>query len=173
MYVHNDTLQALGRPAYMFSDNAIRLKPIFGIWVQSLRSVSFDIELLDNKIVYQTQELGTADFMVHHIHAFTIHCTLILLKGVLYARSSRLIADKAELGFRYPCDGPGRGGTCQSPWDHVFLGMFWMYNCVSVVIFHFFWKMQSDVWGYYNSTANTIEHISGGDWAVNSGTING
>ena len=72
--------------------------------------------------------LGTADFMVHHIHAFTIHVTvLILLKGVLYARSSRLVPDKANLGFRFPCDGPGRGGTCQvSAWDHVFLGLFWM-----------------------------------------------
>ena len=59
-------------------------------------------------------KLGTADFMVHHIHAFTIHVTvLILLKGVLYARSSKLIPDKANLGFRFPCDGPGRGGTCQ------------------------------------------------------------
>jgi hypothetical protein len=36
------------------------------------------------------------------------------LKGVLYARSSRLIPDKANLGFR-SCDGPGRGGTCQVP----------------------------------------------------------
>ena len=73
-------------------------------------------------------KLGTADFMVHHIHAFTIHVTvLILLKGVLYARSSKLIPDKANLGFRFPCDGPGRGGTCQSSsWDHVFLGLFWM-----------------------------------------------
>lgn len=140
-----------------------------------MRLTSFDIELLRNKIVYQTQELGTADFMVHHIHAFTIHCTLlILVKGVLYARSSRLIDDKAELGFRYPCDGPGRGGTCKvSPWDHVFLGVFWMYNCISVVIFHFSWKMQSDVWGFYNTNTNTVEHISGGDWSVNAGTING
>jgi hypothetical protein len=33
------------------------------------------------KIAYS---LGTADFMVHHIHAFTIHVTvLILLKGVI------------------------------------------------------------------------------------------
>uniref|UniRef100_A0A453HTH2 photosystem I n=1 Tax=Aegilops tauschii subsp. strangulata TaxID=200361 RepID=A0A453HTH2_AEGTS len=25
--------------------------------------------------------------------------------------------DKANLGFRFPCDGPGRGGTCQvSAW---------------------------------------------------------
>ncbi len=66
------------------------------------------------------------------IHAFTIHVTvLILLKGVLYARSSRLIPDKANLGFRFPCDGPGRGGTCQvSAWDHVFLGLFWMVRLV-------------------------------------------
>jgi hypothetical protein len=67
------------------------------------------------------------------VHAFTIHVTvLILLKGVLYARSSRLIPDKANLGFRFPCDGPGRGGTCQvSAWDHVFLGLFWMVRHVS------------------------------------------
>jgi photosystem I P700 chlorophyll a apoprotein A1 len=63
--------------------------------------------------------------MVHHIHAFTIHVTvLILLKGVLYARSSRLIPDKANLGFRFRTL---VGGTCQvSAWDHVFL-LFWMY----------------------------------------------
>ena len=24
---------------------------------------------------------------------------------------SRLVPDKARLGFRFPCDGPGRGGT--------------------------------------------------------------
>ena len=35
---------------------------------------------------------GTADLLVHHIHAFTIHVTaLILVKGVLFARSSRLV----------------------------------------------------------------------------------
>ena len=87
----------------------------------------------------------------------------ILLKGVLFARSSRLIPDKANLGFRFPCDGPGRGGTCQvSSWDHVFLGLFWMYNGLSVVIFHFSWKMQSDVWG-----------LTGGNFAQSSITING
>lgn len=36
-------------------------------------------------------------------HAFTIHVTvLILLKGVLFARGSRLIPDKSVLGFRFP-----------------------------------------------------------------------
>jgi len=146
-----------------------------------LRVVSFDVEVLDGKVIRMAQELGTADFMVHHIHAFTIHTTLlILLKGVLYARNSRLVSDKLELGFRYPCDGPGRGGTCQiSPWDHIYLAVFWMYNSLSVVLFHYFWKMQSDVWGVlsvydaYDVSNQKIMHISGGDFSVNSGTING
>jgi photosystem I P700 chlorophyll a apoprotein A1 len=195
LYIHNDTLQALGRPEDIFSDNSIQLKPVFATWVQSeqlsasmfagQQRVSFDVEVLDGKVVRMAQELVTADFMVHHIHAFTIHTTLlILLKGVLYARNSRLVSDKLELGFRYPCDGPGRGGTCQiSPWDHIYLAVFWMYNSLSVVLFHYFWKMQSDVWGVlsirneskemYNVYDVKIMHISGGDFSVNSNTING
>ena len=91
---------------------------------------------------------------------------------MLYARSSRLIPDKANLGFRFPCDGPGRGGTCQvSAWDHVFLGLFWMYNALSVAIFHFSWKMQSDVWGTVNETG--VSHITGGNFAQSANTING
>jgi len=123
-----------------------------------------DVISVGGKIAMAPMNLGTADFMIHHIHAFTIHVTLlILLKGVLFARSSRLIPDKANLGFRFSCDGPGRGGTCQvSSWDHVFLGLFWMYNSLSVVIFHFSWKMQSDVWG-----------LTGGNFAQSSITING
>ena len=117
--IHNDTLQALGRPEDMFDDNAIQFKPLFASWVQSFPYLSFDIKMLDKKVIQITQELGTADFLVHHIHAFTIHTALLILsKGILYARSSRLVSDKLELGFRYPCDGPGRGGTCQiSPWE--------------------------------------------------------
>jgi photosystem I P700 chlorophyll a apoprotein A1 len=118
--------------------------------------------------------LGTADFMVHHIHAFTIHVTvLILLKGVLFARSSRLVPDKANLGFRFPCDGPGRGGTCQvSGWDHVFLGLFWMFNTIAIAVYHFSWKMQSDVWGTV-SPDGVVTHITGGNFATSALTING
>jgi len=112
--------------------------------------------------------------MVHHIHAFTIHVTvLILLKGTLFSRNSRLIPDKANLGFRFPCDGPGRGGTCQvSGWDAVFLGVFWMYNCISVVLFHFSWKMQSDVWGTVTSEG-VVSHITGGNFAQSALAVNG
>jgi photosystem I P700 chlorophyll a apoprotein A1 len=176
IYVHNDTLQALYRPEDIFGDNSIQLKPVFATWVQGMTGkIGFDIEILDGKLIRMSQELGSADFMVHHIHAFTIHQTLLILcKAVLYARSSRLLSDKLELGFRYPCDGPGRGGTCQiSAWDHIYLALFWMYNSSSVVLFHYFWKMQSDVWAFM-SDANTskITRITSGDFSVNGTTIN-
>jgi len=191
LYIHNDTMQALGRPQDMFSDKAISLQPIFAQWIQSLHTLAptttspnalatasyvfgGDPVVLGSKIALVPISLGTADFLVHHIHAFTIHVTaLILFKGLLYARNSRLIPDKSNLGFRFPCDGPGRGGTCQvSGWDHVFLGLFWMYNSISIVIFHFSWKMQSDVWGSI-TPQGTISHISGGNFAQSATTING
>ncbi|MFN6516793.1 MAG: photosystem I core protein PsaA [Nostoc sp. CreGUA01] len=191
LYIHNDTMRALGRPQDMFSDTAIKLQPVFAQWVQSIHAlapgttapnalepVSYvfggGILAVGGKVAAAPIALGTADFLIHHIHAFTIHVTvLILLKGVLFARSSRLIPDKANLGFRFPCDGPGRGGTCQvSGWDHVFLGLFWMYNSLSIVIFHFSWKMQSDVWGTVDPDG-TVTHITGGNFAQSAITING
>ena len=128
LYIHNDTMRALGRSQDMFSDTAIQLKPVFAQWVQNIHTVApgnttpnalatasyafgGDVVAVGNKVAMMPIALGTADFMVHHIHAFTIHVTvLILLKGVLFSRNSRLIPDKANLGFRFPCDGPGRGG---------------------------------------------------------------
>jgi photosystem I P700 chlorophyll a apoprotein A1 len=191
LYIHNDTMQALGRPQDMFSDTAINLQPIFAQWIQGIHAAAAgntapnvlagvspvfngDVVAVGGKVAMAAIPLGTADFMVHHIHAFTIHVTvLILLKGVLFARSSRLVPDKGELGFRFPCDGPGRGGTCQvSGWDHVFLGLFWMYNSISIVIFHFSWKMQSDVWGTV-SPDGSVSHITGNNFAAGAITING
>jgi len=190
LYIHNDTMRALGRPQDMFSDTAIQLQPVFAQWIQNIHtnfiansapwvnaSVSpvfgGDVLAVGGKVAMAPMPLGTADFMVHHIHAFTIHVTvLILLKGVLFSRNSRLIPDKSELGFRFPCDGPGRGGTCQvSAWDHVFLGLFWMYNCISVVIFHFSWKMQSDIFGTVSD--GVVNNITAGNFAQSAITING
>jgi photosystem I P700 chlorophyll a apoprotein A1 len=190
LYIHNDTLSALGRSDDMFSDTAIQLQPVFSQFIQKIHSSVMtstapyveastspawggDVVAIGGKIAMMPISLGTSDFMVHHIHAFTIHVTvLILLKGVLFSRNSRLIPDKSNLGFRFPCDGPGRGGTCQvSAWDHVFLGLFWMYNSLSIVIFHFSWKMQSDVWGNVNSSV--ISHITRGNFAQSANTING
>jgi len=191
LYVHNDTMQALGRPQDMFSDTAIQLQPVFAQFVQNIQTlapgstapnqlepVSYvwggGIVAVGGKIAMMPMALGTADFMIHHIHAFQIHVTvLILLKGFLFARSSRLVPDKANLGFRFPCDGPGRGGTCQvSGWDHVFLGLFWMFNTIAIAVYHFSWKMQSDVWGTIDPDG-TIAHITGGNFGLSANTING
>eukprot|EP01018_Ginkgo_biloba_P012454 Gb_11361 [translate_table: standard] len=192
LYIHNDTMSALGRPQDMFSDTAIQLQPIFAQWIQnthasapsstapgattstSLTWGGGDLLAVGGKVALLPIPLGITDFLVHQLHAFTIHVTvLILLKGVLFSRSSRLIPDKENLGFHFPCDGPRRGGTCQvSAWDHVFLGLFWMYNAISVVIFHFSWKMQSDVWGSI-SDRGVVTHITGGNFAQSSITING
>ncbi|CAN1361175.1 Photosystem I P700 chlorophyll a apoprotein A1 [Linum perenne] len=86
LYIHNDTMSALGRPQDMFSDTAIQLQPVFAQWIQNTHALAPSV---------------TAP-------------VLILLKGVLFARSSRLIPDKANLGFRFPCDGPGRGWDMSS-----------------------------------------------------------
>ena len=46
-----------------------------------------------------------------------------------------------------------------------------MYNSLSIAIFHFSWKMQSDVWGTINTSG--ISHITGGNFAQSANTING
>ena len=178
LYIHNDTFQAFGRSEDIFDDNSLQLYPLYTRWVQSFAS-SFDMKILAlqdlKKLIKITQEFRTADFLVHHIHAFTIHTAFFIFsKAILYARSSRLVSDKFQLGFRYPCDGPGRGGTCQiSPWDHIFLALFWMYNSLSVVLFHYFWKMQSDLWGISAGDLPKIIHITAGDFSLHSSTIHG
>ncbi|KAH0765800.1 hypothetical protein KY285_001671 [Solanum tuberosum] len=57
--------------------------------------------------------VGPGDFLVHHAIALGLHTTtLILVKGALDARGSKLMPDKKDFGYSFPCDGPGRGGTC-------------------------------------------------------------
>ena len=111
LYIHNDTVGALGRAYDQFSDQGIVLAPVFAQFIQA-QLAEPAINVVGTRVAGRVFGLGTADTLVHHVHAFTIHVTaLILLKGLLFARGSRLVPDKARLGFRFPCDGPGRGGT--------------------------------------------------------------
>ncbi|KAK8939761.1 Photosystem I P700 chlorophyll a apoprotein A1 [Platanthera guangdongensis] len=133
-YIHNDTMSALGHLQDVFSDTAIQLQPIFTQWVQNTHTLAPSVtahgtitstnltwgggELIavSSKVALLPIPLGIADFLVHHIHAFTIHVTiLILLNGVLFARSFHLIPDKENLGFHFPCDGPGKGVHAKYP----------------------------------------------------------
>jgi photosystem I P700 chlorophyll a apoprotein A1 len=186
LYIHNDTLEPFERQEDMFQDNGMLLKPVFAI-CSSYFSSDTKMLCLYKKVILIRVELGTADFIVHHVHAFTIHIALLIcMKALLYARESRPLSSKLELGWIYPCDGPGRGGTCQiSPYDHIYLAVFWAYNSVSIVVFHYFWKLQSDVWGIYKRRTMDISshskayhfvsstHLSAGDFSVHSSTING
>ncbi|MFQ6670744.1 hypothetical protein Gotur_035547, partial [Gossypium turneri] len=68
-----------------------------------------DLVAIGGKVALLSIPLGTTYFLVHHIYAFMIHVmVLILLKGVLFARSSHLISDKevGEYEIRVNCISP-------------------------------------------------------------------
>ncbi|KAK2646542.1 hypothetical protein Ddye_021737 [Dipteronia dyeriana] len=55
---------------------------------------------------------GPGDFLVHHDIALGLHTTiLILVKGTLDARGSKLMLNKKDFGYRFSSDDPERGGT--------------------------------------------------------------
>jgi photosystem I P700 chlorophyll a apoprotein A2 len=105
--------------------------------------------------------IGPGDFLVHHAIALGLHTTtLILVKGALDARGSKLMPDKKDFGYSFPCDGPGRGGTCDiSAWDAFYLAMFWMLNTIGWLTFYWHWKHLS-IWSgnvaQFNENSNYL-----------------
>jgi photosystem I P700 chlorophyll a apoprotein A1 len=90
---------ALGRPADMFSDTAIQLHLFSHNGSKTFLSSKYyssnalastspawggDVVAVGGKVAMMPISLGTADFMVHHIHAFTIHVTVLILLKVFY-----------------------------------------------------------------------------------------
>ena len=143
LIVHNDSAVSLGRAFDGLADGAIQLRPLAAL----CSARAFSPGLLsspDHFVCTAPGECSTADFLVAHIHAFDAHVlAFILCKGPLFAADSRFVSQKGELGFRFPCDGPGRGGSCQvSSWDHVYLAVFWLYNLLSALGLQAFWKLQ-------------------------------
>ena len=82
------------------------------------------------------------DLLAHHAIALGLHVTiLILFKGSLDARGSKLMPDKINFAVSFACDGPIRGGTCDiSAWDSNYLALFWMLNTGAWITFYFHWK---------------------------------
>jgi photosystem I P700 chlorophyll a apoprotein A1 len=79
LYIHNDSFQGFGRPEDIFHDNSIQLKPVFALAIMKHTS-HFDMQMMlgEKSFYFISQELGTADLIVHHIHAFTIHVALLI-----------------------------------------------------------------------------------------------
>jgi photosystem I P700 chlorophyll a apoprotein A2 len=160
LYVHNDVVVAFGTP-----EKQILIEPVFAQWIQSAHGkvlYGFDALLSNPDSLASTGAawlpgwldainagtnslfltIGPGDFLVHHAIALGLHTTtLILVKGALDARGSKLMPDKKDFGYAFPCDGPGRGGTCDiSAWDSFYLSLFWALNTCAWLTFYWHWK---------------------------------
>jgi len=123
--------------------------------------------------------IGPGDFLVHHAIALGLHTTtLVLVKGALDARGSKLMPDKKDFGYSFPCDGPGRGGTCDiSAWDAFYLAMFWMLNTIGWVTFYWHWKhlgiWQGNVAQFNESSTYLMGWLRDYLWLNSAQLING
>ena len=181
LYVHNDVVVAFGQP-----EKQILVEPVFAQWIQASSGKAlygFDVLLSSSGSLASNASnniwlpgwlsaindgknslflpIGPGDFLVHHAIALALHTTtLILVKGALDARGSKLMPDKKDFGYSFPCDGPGRGGTCDiSAWDAFYLSMFWMLNTIGWVTFYWHWKHVT-IWqgnpGQFNESSTYI-----------------
>ena len=199
LYIHNDVMLAFGTP-----EKQILIEPLFAQWIQAAHGQNiygFDVFLSNDRspaysagqtlwlpgwlsaINNQTNSLfliiGPGDFLVHHAIALGLHVTtLILVKGALDARGSKLMPDKKDFGYSFPCDGPGRGGTCDiSAWDAFYLSVFWMLNTIGWVTFYWHWKhlgiWQGNVNQFNESSTYLMGWLRDYLWLNSSQLING
>ena len=125
--------------AFGEQEKQILIEPVFA---QVIQESIFNIGFQFQGIGILQMPLGPGDFLVHHAIALGLHVTmLVLLKGALDARGSKLMPDKIAFSYGFACDGPGRGGTCDiSAWDSFYLATFWMLNTGAWIMFYFHWK---------------------------------
>ena len=202
LYVHNDVVVAFGTP-----EKQILVEPVFAQWIQAAHGkllYGFDTLLSNPDSIATTAwpnygnvwlsgwldainsgtnslflTIGPGDFLVHHAIALGLHTTtLILVKGALDARGSKLMPDKKDFGYSFPCDGPGRGGTCDiSAWDAFYLAMFWMLNTIGWLTFYWHWKHLSIWSGNVAQFNESSTHLMGWFrdylWLNSSQLING
>jgi photosystem I P700 chlorophyll a apoprotein A2 len=203
LYVHNDVMQAFGTP-----EKQILIEPVFAQFIQASHGKALygmDVLLSNPDSIATTAwpnygnvwlpgwldainnttnslflTIGPGDFLVHHAIALGLHTTtLICVKGALDARGTKLMPDKKDFGYTFPCDGPGRGGTCQtSSWEQSFyLAMFWMLNTIGWVTFYFHWKhlgiWQGNVAQFNESSTYLMGWFRDYLWLYSAQTING
>ena len=198
LYVHNDVVVAFGTP-----EKQILIEPVFAQFVQSAHGKAlYGMDALlsnadsvasnagaawlpgwldainsgDNSLFLT---IGPGDFLVHHAIALGLHTTtLILVKGALDARGSKLMPDKKDFGYSFPCDGPGRGGTCDiSAWDAFYLAVFWMFNTLGWITFYWHWKhlgvWQGNVAQFNESSTYLMGWLRDYLWLNSAQLING
>jgi photosystem I P700 chlorophyll a apoprotein A2 len=201
LYVHNDVVVAFGTP-----EKQILVEPVFAQFVQAASGKALygmDVFLSNPTSLVSNPpgpgggwipgwldainagnnslflQIGPGDFLVHHAIALGLHTTtLILVKGALDARGSKLMPDKKDFGYSFPCDGPGRGGTCDiSAWDAFYLAVFWALNTVAWLTFYWHWKhlaiWQGNVAQFNESSTYLMGWFRDYLWLNSSQLING
>jgi len=202
LYVHNDVVVAFGTP-----EKQILIEPVFAQFIQASHGKALygmDVLLSNPDSIATTAwpnygnvwlpgwldainnttnslflTIGPGDFLIHHAIALGLHTTtLILVKGALDARGSKLMPDKKDFGYAFPCDGPGRGGTCDiSAWDSFYLSMFWMLNTIGWVTFYWHWKhlgvWQGNVAQFNESSTYIMGWLRDYLWLYSAQLING
>jgi hypothetical protein len=113
LYAHNDAVTAFGSPS-----KQILIQPLAHYVPDLFRSYTPGFS--------SARPLSPSDVLAAHALSLASHTTvLIVAKGLLDSRGSSIIPDKHLLDFSFPCDGPGRGGTCDSSsWDSFYLAFF-------------------------------------------------
>ena len=123
LYIHNDTVVAFGQP-----EKQILFEPVFAEYIQAASGKAiyqFNVllssptnpatiagnqvwlpgwlEAINNNKNDLFLKIGPGDFLVHHAIALGLHVTaLILVKGALDARGSKLMPDKKDFGYSFP-----------------------------------------------------------------------
>ena len=123
LYIHNDTVVAFGQP-----EKQILFEPLFAEYIQAasgkavyqfnvlLASPTSPATAAGNQVwlpgwleaINSSKndlflKIGPGDFLVHHAIALGLHVTaLILVKGALDARGSKLMPDKKDFGYSFP-----------------------------------------------------------------------
>ncbi|KAL2943198.1 hypothetical protein RDABS01_031546 [Bienertia sinuspersici] len=109
----------------LYSRKTILIEPIFAQWIQSAHGkTSYGLDVLLTSTSGPAFNTGRSIWLPGWLtvawrlfgslcYCSSLHTTtLILVKGALDARGSKLMPDKKDFGYSFPCDGPGRGGTC-------------------------------------------------------------
>jgi photosystem I P700 chlorophyll a apoprotein A2 len=123
IYIHNDTVVAFGQP-----EKQILVEPVFAQWIQAasgkaLYGFNTLLSSGDSPATVASSQvwlpgwtqainsgknslfltIGPGDFLVHHAIALALHTTtLILVKGALDARGSKLMPDKKRFWLQLP-----------------------------------------------------------------------
>jgi hypothetical protein len=121
------------------------------MWMQRsrvdwLKEGDRNTKFFHSKVVWRARKNNVMQLIDDHAITLGLHTTtLILVKGALDARGSKLMPDKKDFGYSFPCDGPGRGGTC----------------CLGHILFGSFLDVKYHWMGYFLLALETY-HIMGG-----------